>query len=278
MAHLTTYMCVLLVAFSCSSAWADDQKPTTAPFKLLPSRHILVKVEINGNGPYNFIFDTGAPINLLSSRVAKDAKIKGGGGGMFSLFGGLNQATVKSIEMGGVVVNDVPVVVMDHPTVETISEVFEKEYGKIDGIVGFPFFARFRMAIDYQAKELTFKPSGYSPGEYLKEITNSLTSATENQGKPTIEPSRGLWGFSISSKIVKGTSSITISKVYGDSPAEKGGLKAGDRIVTFGKRWIVSEADLVRATSQVNPNKKTTIEVVRDGETVSLEIQPAVGY
>ena len=44
--------------------------------------------------------------------------------------------------------------VMDHPTVEAIS----KTVGPIDGIVGFPFFARYRMTLDYQAKKLTFVP------------------------------------------------------------------------------------------------------------------------
>ena len=279
MKYVTLSLCCVFIAISSDKVQADDgSKPASAPFKLLPSRHILVKVTINGEGPYNFIFDTGAPINLLSSRVAKDAKIKGGGGGMFSLFGGLNQTTVKSIGMAGVSVADVPVVVMDHPTVQTISEVFEKEYGKIDGIVGFPFFARYRMAIDYQAKELTFQPSGFKPGDYLKEITNSLMSATENDGKPTVEPSQGLWGFSIAEPAKNDQPGMIVSKVYGQSRAEAGGLRVGDRIVTFGKRWITSEADLVRATSQINPRKKTAIEIVRDGKTLMLDIAPAVGY
>ena len=278
MLRLILSICSVLTLLSPGFAQPEDGQSSSAPFKLLPSRHILVKVKINGEGPFNLIFDTGAPINLLSNRVAKEAKIKGGGSGMFSLFGGLNQASVKSIEMGGVTLKDLPIVVMDHPTVQVISDVFEKQYGKIDGIVGFPFFARFRMAIDYKAKELTFKPSGYLPGDYLKEITTSLMSATESQGKPTIEASRGLWGFTVSSDMNKDQSGLEVTKVYGNSPAEKAGLKVGDRILTFGKRWIITQADLTRATAQVNPKKKTAIEIVRDGKAMVLEIKPAVGY
>ena len=103
---------------------------------------MLLEVMINDKGPYKLIFDTGAPINLLNNRLAKDAGIIKKGGGGFSLFGGLNQIDVAKMQVGGITAEKLPAIVMDHPTVKAISDAFSDEYGPIEGIVGFPFFGR----------------------------------------------------------------------------------------------------------------------------------------
>src|SRR5690349_18133226 len=41
------------------------------PYKLTDTQHVLVRVKINGKGPYNFIVDTGAPLLYVSIPVAK---------------------------------------------------------------------------------------------------------------------------------------------------------------------------------------------------------------
>ena len=45
------------------------------PFELLKSRHMAVQVKINGKGPYRLIFDTGAPMNLINNKIAKEAGV-----------------------------------------------------------------------------------------------------------------------------------------------------------------------------------------------------------
>ena len=147
---------------------------------------------------------------------------------------------------------------MDHPTVQVISEVFEKEYGKIDGIVGFPFFARFRMAIDYQAKELTFKPSGLQAGRVSEgDYKLSDVPPLRIKANRSIEPSKGLWGFAISDTIKKDAPGRhRHDGLWRIASTRKADCVVGDRIVTFGKRWIINEADLVRATSQVNAKEE----------------------
>ena len=148
-----------------------DDKVIVVPIELLPSRHFVVQVMLNGKGPYRLILDTGAPLTIINSRIAKDAGLtkKGGGGGGGGILGmltsGLNQIQVAKMQVGDVVAEKSGAVVMDHPTVAAISDAFKDDSGPIDGIVGFPFFARFAMTVDYQKKELTFKPNGYKPGD-----------------------------------------------------------------------------------------------------------------
>ena len=133
---------------------AEMPKVVTVPFEMLQadkliSGHLAVQVRINGKGPYRLVFDTGAPVILLSTRVGKEAGLIGPKGNAKA--NGLlpGQVKVGKLEVGGVVAEDLQAMVFDHPTVKAIAEIF----GPVDGIVGFPFFARYRTAIDYQAKE-----------------------------------------------------------------------------------------------------------------------------
>src|SRR5207253_7819976 len=98
------------------------------------SGHMAVQVKVNGKGPYRLIFDTGAPIILVSNKVAKEAGLFGSSGkrpagpAVFAMPG---QVRVKKLEIGGQSAEDLPAVVIDHPTVKAIADVF----GPIDGIV-----------------------------------------------------------------------------------------------------------------------------------------------
>src|SRR5438270_4241066 len=71
-----------LLALICFAplARADEQRnapPNKAsrvyqiPYKLTDTEHVLVRIKINGKGPFNFIVDTGAPLLYVSVPVAK---------------------------------------------------------------------------------------------------------------------------------------------------------------------------------------------------------------
>src|SRR5262249_3206448 len=106
---------LLLVAFALP-ARAEEEKPVTVPFDLLKTKHMTVMVKINGKGPYRLIFDTGAPVTLLNSKLGKEAGLVKGGGGLLSGLSG-TPAKAESLEVGDMKAKDVPVIVMDHPTV-----------------------------------------------------------------------------------------------------------------------------------------------------------------
>lgn len=254
-------------------------KPTTVAFVLLPSRHMLLDVKVNGKGPYKLIFDTGAPINLLSTTLAKDAGLikKKGGGGLGGLFGGMNQIDVDKLEVGGVTAEKLPSVVMDHPTVRAISDAFEDEYGRIDGIVGFPFFGRYSTTVDYQKKELILKPTNFKPGDYMQDLTNNLMNA-DKQNKPKIVGAAGLWGFAVEKPKSDDAAGVVVKEVFADGPAAEAGLKAGDRILTLDGRWTDTVGDAYLAASLVKPGRSAALAVKRDGKEMTLKVTPTKGY
>src|SRR5262245_24270735 len=63
---------------------ADERQPAQAekaarfeiPYRVTDTKHLMVRVKINGTGPYHFIVDTGAPAIFMSKEVAKKAKVK----------------------------------------------------------------------------------------------------------------------------------------------------------------------------------------------------------
>ena len=59
-------------------AWADEKpkekgKSYEIPYKLTATNHIMVRLKLNGKGPFNFIVDTGAPALFVATKVAKKA-------------------------------------------------------------------------------------------------------------------------------------------------------------------------------------------------------------
>ena len=155
-----TLLVVLLASPLRSDSTPAD--PVKVPFDLLITKHMVVSIKVNGQGPFKVIFDTGAPVSLLSNKIGKKAGLTGKNGAMsgFSLFGPVAQTKVKKLEIGDLKADYVPVIVMDHPTVEVLADALKEP---IEGIIGFPFFARYRMTLDYQAKELTFVPTNFEP-------------------------------------------------------------------------------------------------------------------
>ena len=192
------------------------------------------------------------------------------------LGGGLNQIQVAKMQVGDVIADKSGAVVMDHPTVTAISEAFEKESGPIDGIIGFPFFARFAMTVDYQKKEVTFKPNGYKPGDYMKDLMDSM-SKLEEKNKPRIIAPAGLWGFTVDKEKMDDAEGVTVKTVYAESAAAKGGLKSGDRLLTIDGRWTDTIGDTTLAASLVKPGTAVTVVVKRDNKEVKLIITPTIG-
>lgn len=269
-----------LVVLIPAAAWAqqppaDVPKPIPAmrvPFETIISQHMVVQVKINGKGPYRMIFDTGAPFTLINNKVAKEAGVfpKDFKKPVFALFGQAGSFAIETLEVGGVALKKVQAQVMDHPTVGAIASAV----GPIEGIIGFNFFAKYRMTIDYQAKEMTFVPVPFEPKDMMKELMRTLMNPTK---KAKVLSPAGQWGFRVAKDKDDDRPGVTVKEVHADTASAKAGLKAGDRLLTLDGRWTDSVADCYAAAAHVPPGREARLRVRRDGKEMELTVKVQPG-
>jgi hypothetical protein len=260
----------------CGTGRAEEPKrPVAVGFDLLPTKHMVVEVKVNDKGPYRVIFDTGAPVMLLNNKVAKESGLTTEAikPSLLNPFGSVGQVSIKSFELGGLKAENVATIVMDHPTLELIS----KYLGRVEGIVGFPFFARYAMTIDYQAKQLTFVPNGYEPPDALKAIMASMTTLLEAKPKPKVLSAAGQWGL-VLDRGDANEAGVTIREVLSGGAAEQAGLKPGDRLLTLDGRWTDSVADAYAAAGYVRPGSEARVRVKRNERELELTVTPRAGF
>jgi hypothetical protein len=248
--------------------------PIVVPFELLKTGHMAVEVRVNGKGPYRLIFDTGAPLNLVNNKLAKDVGLvkKDEKPGLMMGLGGVK--TMDTLELGGAKVDKVRAMVADHPTVRA----FDKAMGPIEGIVGFPFFAQYKTTVDYQKKEITLVPNGYVPADVTQALMERvMAGGGGKKPAPAVIAPAAVWGFVVGKDDADEAAGVTVKEVLDGGPAAAGGLKAGDRLLTLDGRWTDSVGDTFLAASLVRPGRAVAVVVIRDGKEVRLTVRPAAG-
>lgn len=249
--------------------------PIVVPFETLKSGHMAVKIKINGKGPYRVIFDTGAPMNLFNNKLAQEAGLlKGTAKSTLPFVGTIAEAKVKELQVGDAKAADQPAIVMDHPLVEFMAT----KLGPLYGIVGFPFFARYRLTIDYQAETLTLAPNGYKPANVMRSLESTLLQlmTAGNQPAKVLAPA-AQWGLTARKESDDDAAGVDIHEVLSGSAAAVAGLKAGDRLLTVDGRWTDSLADLFEIAANLKPSVTIPIGIKREGKEMELKIKLRAG-
>jgi hypothetical protein len=249
-------------------------KPAVIPFEVLKSGHMAVMVKVNGKGPYRVIFDTGAPVNLFNNKLAKEAGLLDEAPkSALPFLGTIAEVKVKELLVGSEKAADQPAIVMDHPLVELMS----KKLGALYGIVGFPFFARYKMTIDYEAQTLTLTPNSYKPANVMKSLEATMFQmiAGSSPAEKVLAPA-AQWGL-VAGKANEEEAGVVIKEVRPGSASAEAGLKAGDRLLTIDGRWTDSLADLYEVTGHIKPGVTVPVKLQRDGKEVELKVKPRAG-
>ena len=253
----------------------DPPKKFVVPFELIKTQHMVVNVKINGKGPYRLVFDTGAPDSLVSNKVAKEAELfpKDFKKPVFALFGSMGQMKIKELELGEMKAENVSTMVLDHPTVQAIG----KFVGPIEGILGFTFYSRYKMSIDYEKKLLSFEQGAYEPGDVMQALMKKMTAPDAVRKAPRILAPAGLLGIRVEKAKDDEDAGVTIKEVLPDSPAFAAGFKTGDRLLTLDGRWTDTVNDCYIAAGQIRLGMAVPAQVMRDGKKIGLKLTVRAG-
>src|SRR5262245_50752360 len=255
--------CGLLAIVLAVPALADEKpKPISVPYKLTGTNHVMVRVKLNGKGPFNFIVDTGAPALFVATKVAKKAGTepdKNGWGDFdtFELEGGL-----KLEHVSGKIDDPFQLEGMNSLGIAGV---------ELHGMIGYNLLAKYKITYDFTSDKLTltelpgFKPAnppsfagkgGQGGLEMIGTMMKFLGPLMGFKGPPVRKP-RGYLGLELD-----GT---TVKSVLADGPAAKAGLQTGDKIKNFGGKSVDNLDELAERAAKRGAGEEITLTIERDG-------------
>ena len=247
------------------------------PYKLSETKHVVVRVKLNGKGPFNFILDTGAPALIMSEVIAKkvNAKLDGKNWGNFKL----------EIE-GGLTLPEARGLSTDMFQLKGMNAMGVAGV-ELHGVLGYNILAQFRIQYDFTEEKLIWTRLNFSPPKMV-----GLGTKSEGQGgmemmgdmmkllapllglKPNFElKPRGYLGVVLDQK----KDQILVLSVMPESPAEKSGLKVGDQIKSVKGKNVDSVDELMKAVNKMGEGEKLKLQILRDGDAKDLTIELGKG-
>jgi predicted aspartyl protease len=144
---------------------------------------ILLPVEVNGEGPFEFILDTGAGTSLLSSELGQKLDIKILGSKESQSAGGavsVSLAKLSSLAVASAKLDNVDVGLVD------LSHIGKTVGAKIDGDLGYNFLKHFRITLDYRRSEIRLdNPKRFESAGRSTAVTE-VAMRLANPAKPLI--------------------------------------------------------------------------------------------
>lgn len=272
----------------------DPKKPDASPagasfkvpYQLTRTNHFLVRVRINGKGPFNFLIDTGAPALYVGTEAARTVGLKPIGKDDY-----WNAVDRLDIE-GGATLIDLKGRVED-PFQLVGMNALGLPGASIDGILGFTILARFRIEIDPTKDHMVWTRLDYNPREpfvpkraedrappaevqamqAMGPLMKIASAFLGKQPEETLHP-QGMLGL----ELVETDGEVRLAGVLPGSPAETVGLKPGDRLIQVEDKRIEAAGDAHDAIAKVRPGDKVRLSVRRGDKTLDLSPIAAEGF
>ena len=282
----------LVLALAAADAPKTDGKDegigqsTRVPYQLTDTNHFLVRVRLNGKGPFNFLVDSGAPALYIGTEAATAIGLEASKDDFWT--------PLKSLEIeGGARLENLKARVED-PFQLVGMNALGLPGASIDGILGFTILARFRLEIDPTDDRMTwtrldFKPADppvpskedreRAPLEF--QLMNALGPVAKGLAlfigkQPAEERSpRGFLGLEWTEPEAGG---LEIVRALPGSPADRAGAKPGDRLKRINDE-AVKDAETARAAlAEVRPGDSVELTVEnKSGESRTLTFSAGEG-
>jgi hypothetical protein len=243
------------------------------PFRLTDTKHVMVRLKLNGKGPFNFIIDTGAPALILTEAVAKKAGGKEDG----------NWTTFDTLEIeGGVKIDDARGLAIDPFQLKGMNALGVAGV-ELHGMMGFNVLARYKIEYDFTETKLKWTPVDFkvpdpkrvqvdkNGGQGGLEMIGSLMQMLGPLvAKPNfnVQP-RGFLGAELEAD--KGD--VVVKSVLAGGPADKAGLKAGDRIETAKGKTLKKPDDLLKAVEKLPEGASLKLSIKRGDDTKDITVE-----
>jgi len=253
-----------------------ESKSTPVPYRLTDTQHVMVRVKINGKGPFNFIVDTGCPVLIVSTPIAKK----------IGLETEKNWAVLDKLEFeGGLAQTKVKARVETPFQLEGMNGMGLAGV-ELHGLLGYAVLAKYKMEFDFTRDQLTWKPLAFDPPppqpigikggagslEMIGGLMKVLTFLSGLKPGPPPVP-RGFLGFEIDEK----DSAIIVGAVLPKGPADAAGLESGDRIMEIGSTKIKTVADVRRKIERLLPGQDVRLQIQRGDESREVTITAGRG-
>lgn len=276
---------LVLVALAPDGGTAKDRGvggKYEVPYRLTQTNHYLVRVRINGKGPFNFLVDTGAPALYVGTEVAKKIGLEPSKTSFWT------DVERVDIEGGATLLHQKARV--EDPFQLTSMNALGLPGASIDGILGFTVLACFRMEfdptrdrmvwtrLDYEPKMPPARSGDRAPPEIeamnlLAPLAKMLAMFTGKQPEEQLH-ARGFIGITLAER----DGMLRVEGVLEKSPAAEGGIKVGDILVTINSRDVRTMKEAIAAVERLQPDDRLAVSVRRGPGAVDLKLRVGQGF
>lgn len=261
------------------------------PYRLTDTNHFLVRVRINGKGPFNFLVDSGAPALFVATETAKKV-------GLMPIKGEFWTPIQRLDFEGGAQLTGIKARV-DDPFQLVGMNALGLPGTSIDGILGFTILARFRLEIDLSKDRMAWARLDYSPpdppvpkvkqGEQrgapppgvqamnaIGPLAKGLAFLMGKQPEEVQHP-RGFLGLEWSEQAEADHKLVVIRNVLKESPAARDGLQPGDFILKINDRSVTGFKSAHAALAQTRPRESLSLLIRRGAHEFRLTLTAGDG-
>lgn len=258
------------------------------PYRLTETNHYLVRVRINGKGPFNFLVDSGAPALYIGTEAAQAIGLKAAEDDYWTAIDRLDfEGGARLTKLKARVEDPFQLIGMNALGLPGAS---------IDGILGFTILARFRLEFDPTKDRMTWTRIDYEPREpFIPRAARTKKGPEmplEVQAMQAMGPLMKLMAVFVGKQPVEelrpqgyiglelapAENGVAVTAVLAGSPAEQAGVQPGDVLISLDDRDTDTLAALHRATARLEIGQKVSAKLRRGDETLSITLTAAEGF
>jgi hypothetical protein len=248
------------------------------PYRLTDTKHVMVRVKLNGKGPFNFIIDTGAPALILTEATNKKAGGKADG----------SWSTFDTLEIeGGVKLDDAKGIAIDPFQLKGMNAMGLAGV-ELHGMMGYNILARFKIEYDFTETKLKWTPvdfkvpdpkrveidknGGQGGLEMIGSLMQMLSAFGGIKANFAVAPS----GF-LGAELEANKDELIVKSLIASGPADKAGLKVGDRIQGAKGKNFKSADDLLEVVKKLPEGSSLKLSIKRGDDTKDITVELGKG-